>query len=217
LAVKETLEKFLILVTPQPHLTQSMKRIITRKEEQTTTRWSGGTTIQLTIFPTGSTLQQRNFLYRISTAKVETETSGFTRLPGINRVLVILEGELYLEHVDHYSKTLKQFETDTFPGDWETRSRGKVTDFNLMTSGNTGGTVERIRIGKEEQVGTSLEGTIHTGIYVLQGSININSAQATKTLYPGDFLMIIPDVLQESVTLYPGEDCEFIRVTIQIK
>lgn len=105
---------------------------ITPKSIQQTTEWSGGTTTELAIFPTESSYANRNFLFRISTATVETETSTFTSLPGYKRLLMILKGELEITHVDQYTKKLATFDTDMFDGGWQTTAKGMVTDFNIM-------------------------------------------------------------------------------------
>lgn len=62
------------------------------KSAQTTSNWSGGTTTQLFIYPPEASYAARNFLFRISTATVETETSTFTDLTGFNRILLLLNG-----------------------------------------------------------------------------------------------------------------------------
>jgi len=93
---------------------------IIRKADQKTTEWSGGTTTQLAIFPETASYNQRDFLFRISTAKVETETSEFTSLPEVLRTIMILDGTLTLHHEGQYSKTLQKFGTDSFDGGWKT-------------------------------------------------------------------------------------------------
>ena len=194
-----------------------MKTIITRKEELTTTSWSGGTTTQLAIHPPGSSLQERNFLFRISTAVVEAETSAFTRLPGVHRVIMILEGTLELEHVGHYSKTLHKSETDSFPGNWETRSRGKVSDFNLMTTGRTNGEVELIaisegnkrtfKLGKDRNV---------AGIFVLNGELGFQRPSKYETIERGDFITAFLEKNRESFSVRAVQECEFVLVSIEL-
>lgn len=107
---------------------------IIRVSEQMVTHWAGGTTRQLYIYPENSVYADRNFDLRISTATVETETSVFTSLPGYSRLLMVLEGELRLEHEDQHTTLLKKFDTDRFLGEWKTVSHGKATDFNVMWS-----------------------------------------------------------------------------------
>jgi environmental stress-induced protein Ves len=133
-----------------------------RKSEQITTSWSGGTTTQLYIYPENASYQKRNFLFRISTATVDAVESVFTRLPGVSRKLMILEGTLKIEHKGKYSKMLQKFETDSFEGDWETTGFGITTDFNLMTTGKVRSSIEvkslkagksfKLRLVNQEQV-----------------------------------------------------------------
>lgn len=94
--------------------------------------WSGGSTKELYIFPETAQYNQRNFNFRLSIATTEKEESTFTSLPNINRFLSILNGQLFIEHENKYSRTLLPFEIENFDGSWITKAKGKVTDFNLM-------------------------------------------------------------------------------------
>lgn len=58
-----------------------------------TNNWSGGTTTQLAIYPKDAEYKKRNFLFRISTATVETKESEFTKLPGVSRKLILKHEE----------------------------------------------------------------------------------------------------------------------------
>lgn len=120
---------------------------IIRKSQQVTSKWSGGTTTELLIFPPAAEYAKRNFKWRLSSAKVEDEESLFTNLPGISRIIMILKGKLLLQHEGHHSVELKPFEQDCFSGDWTTKSFGRVTDFNLMMAEGCTGNVEDIKIG----------------------------------------------------------------------
>lgn len=103
-----------------------------RKDQLTTRIWSGGTTTQLYIFPEDGDYQKRTFDYRISTATVELETSDFTKLLGINRLIMSLDEPLSLKHNNSSWYHLKPFEVAAFKGEDETVSQGQVTDFNVM-------------------------------------------------------------------------------------
>jgi environmental stress-induced protein Ves len=98
--------------------------------KQITTKWSGGITSQLFIYPDESSVEARDFDFRISTAKVEAKSSSFTPFLGYNRTLLILTGGIQINHAGHYQKQLKQFDQDFFKGDWETSSKGTCVDFN---------------------------------------------------------------------------------------
>ncbi|MEG1931668.1 MAG: HutD family protein, partial [Pygmaiobacter sp.] len=107
-----------------------------------TTDWSGGRTTQLYIYPEDGDYATRNFAVRISSATVETEESVFTPLPGVQRELMILEGTMTICHEGGSPKSMKPFcDVDSFSGDRETKSRGKVRDFNLMTQNGACGTL----------------------------------------------------------------------------
>lgn len=117
-----------------------------KKQMMKTSNWSGGTTTQMLIYPQDADYANRDFLWRISTARVEVEESTFTSLPGINRILMILDGKLMIEHEGYYSKLLNAYDTDIFLGDWVTKSSGKVVDFNLMMKEGIDGLLDTIAI-----------------------------------------------------------------------
>lgn len=102
------------------------------KSDNKISKWSGGSTTELAIFPEGANYAKREFLWRISSATVEIEKSSFTPLPGVQRIIMPLDGELKLHHLEHRELVLNPFEQDSFPGDWQTESEGKVQDFNVM-------------------------------------------------------------------------------------
>ena len=112
------------------------------------TNWSGGTTSELFIYPTGTEFKSGDYLLRLSIATVEVEESTFTSLPDVNRTLMVLEGTLKLNHEGHHETTLNPLEFDNFKGDWNTKSWGKVTDFNLMTKRDCKGILKGINLEK---------------------------------------------------------------------
>ena len=186
-----------------------MKLQITRKSELTTTTWPGGTTTQLAIYPEGASYAERNFLFRISTAMVEAEESVFTRLPGVTRKIMILDGKLKLDHKGRHTKTLHKFETDSFEGDWETRGFGKVTDFNLMTRGKVQVKVFSASLKKDETIPfQSSSGREFIGLYVIKGRISISSAGLLDFADEGDFILGCPDGNEGQVEVYADEASE---------
>lgn len=170
---------------------------IIKKENLKTDKWSGGTTTQLAIYPENSIYSKRDFMWRISSAKVEVEESNFTSLPGINRIIMIIEGELLLEHKDHHKKILRPFQQDTFKGDWETKSYGEVTDYNLMTSGDCSEQVEGLILDSFEEKNienykkSNELSNITIAVYNVEGDIAIviNDKKEVKTT-TGDIAII---------------------------
>jgi environmental stress-induced protein Ves len=155
-------------------------------DDRATINWASGTSTELFIHPSNGSFAERDFLFRISTATVEAEESTFTFFEGITRHLMILKGELELIHEGRYTKHLQPFDQDVFFGEWSTRSKGKVTDFNLMLkAGATGGlTHNRIEAGEHKSF------TAETGyyfVYVASGTAALSNGNTTKA---GDLLWI---------------------------
>ncbi|WP_409346168.1 HutD family protein [Paenibacillus sp. MBLB4367] len=126
---------------------------VLRKHEQKTTAWSGGTTTQLAIYPEEADYKERNFIWRISTATIDAEQTLFTSLSHVWRKLMVLKGELILDHEGSHRVYLREFDQDSFSGGGVTRSIGKATDFNLMMAEGCQGELEALSIG----MGTVLE------------------------------------------------------------
>ena len=171
-----------------------------------TTNWSGGTTTELFIWPEGTSYTERNFDFRLSTATVEIETSVFTPLPGISRTLMVLEGEMELQHEGHHSKSLSPFDQDEFLGDWATKSIGKCTDFNLMSRNNTKGKLQHFSMMKNSDQRIELTGEMNL-IYVFHGSIECGGLNAES----GDLLVFEEE---EAVKVTAWGDCDFVVVGI---
>lgn len=105
---------------------------VIRTFDQVTKKWSGGTTTELAIAPAGAVYAERNFLWRLSTAEVLEEESIFTELSDYHRLLTLRRGSLRLQHDGGEWYDLEEGQIASFDGASLTRSRGKVTDFNLM-------------------------------------------------------------------------------------
>ena len=185
-----------------------------RKEQQLSTNWSGGTTTQLIIYPFDAVFSERTFMFRISTATVETETSSFTPFPGYKRLLMILEGTLRIVHTGEYSKVLDTFETDAFDGSWETTAKGKVRDFNVMYSKEVeDATLEKRELSKGETHLLSLEKYDFIGIYLLVGKIELNN----MLLEENDFILCERSILENIFPVKAIENSIFILVHIDLK
>ena len=123
-----------------------MKLLLQNTENYQTTKWSGGNTTQLFIYPENASYAQGNFALRISTAIIVSFESDFTVLPDTKRKLVLLKGALLINHPGRYSSLLLPLDIETFEGDWNTRSKGTGQDFNVMCKGNIESTVYTIEL-----------------------------------------------------------------------
>ncbi len=180
------------------------------------TNWSGGTTTELFIFPSTTNYQQRNFLFRLSTATVETEKSDFTPLAGISRKLMVLAGQININHQDHHTKQLNKFEVDAFEGDWKTSSIGKCTDFNLMTIGKTTGELTAIFIEKEKQVNYNMNNNCDWFIvYIYSGKVSIDLNNKKTIINKGDLLVFNkPTIRNLEIKSTENSELVFSKITL---
>jgi environmental stress-induced protein Ves len=155
--------------------------------------WAGGTSTELFVFPAISSYHKQDFQFRLSRATVESEKSEFTTLKGVSRKMMVLDGEITICHEGHYSRQLKKFDTDEFMGDWKTSSVGKCTDLNLMTRGETTGSLKAIAIGKDQDVNYTIEGKCDWFfIYAYCGKATISTGNGISDINTGDLLMMEP-------------------------
>ena len=120
-----------------------------KEEDFNTSKWSGGTTTELAIFPEGADYLNRDFIWRLSSAVVELDESDFTRLPEYDRVLMVLEGDVVLAYKNERVVRLQQLEQDRFDGAFFTRSYGKIRDYNLMVRKGCQGFLDTLDLSKD--------------------------------------------------------------------
>lgn len=174
--------------------------LLVPKSQCQTTRWSGGTTTQLAIYPPQAQYVQRDFIWRLSSATVEEETSTFTALPKYNRILSIIQGSLTLSHNGGEPFPLAPLELNQFDGGCRTVSQGRVTDFNLMMAkGLCGGSVQPMELAAGSSTTLHLlcqakEFPLFTlALYCAAGAVDVEAAlpQPYQTpLTAGDLLLL---------------------------
>jgi environmental stress-induced protein Ves len=177
--------------------------------ERTTINWASGTSTQILIYPADGSFAERNFLFRISTATVEAEESTFTFFEGITRHLMILKGELELVHEGRYTKHLKPYEQDTFSGEWSTRSKGKVTDFNLMLKEGARGSLTHQRV----EQGSSASFTATTDYYFIYLAVGVASLSNGNTTKTGDLLWIENGT---KLSIHAQAVCELVVIEVEV-
>lgn len=122
-----------------------MKAKIVSKEDFITTKWAGGETTQLAIYPENSVFTERDFLWRISSATFTTTESTFSDFTGYQRYILPLKGELSIYHKGLYDRHLKPYEVEYFDGAWATRSTNSpdCRDFNFIVKS---GSLARLQV-----------------------------------------------------------------------
>ena len=187
-----------------------MKTRLYKATTSKTIAWANGTSTELFIFPENGDFLTRDFLFRISTATVEAETSTFTFFEGIDRTLMILDGDIILEHVGRYTKELKTFDQDHFNGEWDTKSIGKVKDFNLMCKQGASGSVQHFPFSTNESKQLELKGVM-SFLYVQSGIYNCRG----EMLNAGDTLHIQKEFENEiEVIAHEGGDLVLVEVEL---
>lgn len=188
-----------------------MKSEIIRENNKIRSIWSGGTTTQLYIFPSHTLYADRDFDFRISTAVIEVEESDFTSLKGYSRIIMVLEGELELIHKNQYSKVLNRLDTDSFSGDWETSSKGKVIDFNLMMGEKVSGTMNAIVLNNSSSISkTIFESENFVAYYVVSGQLNFESESFNSIIQTGEMIVLKSTGNTEKIKL--NGYCELIEM-----
>lgn len=194
--------------------------IITKEQQQTNT-WAGGTTTQIAIYPEDSSYANRDFLWRLSSAVVELEESNFTKIPGFDRHLMVLEGELKLIHKEHHSVRLRQYEQDSFKGCFDTISFGKARDFNLMLKEGVKGRLEHYIFAVKQKFSINIEKECQKkgffACYCYKGQISIEAIGRFEELKEGELMLInYDDNLQLIAVNKVDRECSLIAAFIEI-
>ena len=148
--------------------------IVRTEKDYKVSKWSGGDTTELYLYPEDGDYKSGNFQLRISSATVEADQSEFTSLPGVERYLMIFQGHLDMVHGEKEKVSLEPYEVDHFDGGVPTVSYGKVVDFNLMLKNGAGGRMEALCLDKGEEKRIQPEGGENfLAIYVKEGEIRI--------------------------------------------
>lgn len=196
---------------------------IVKKELQKTSEWSGGTTTELYIYPEGSDYKKRDFLWRLSSATVNLEESTFTHLPEVQRIIMVLEGEMKLKHEGHYTVDLTPFKQDTFDGSFTTKSFGKVKDFNLMMKEGCKGKIKALDFSNDLEIDIkNHEIKTAEAFYSLSDDVEIIINDKEKVCLNKNDLMLINidnnlETIHLSIINNEGINKKLIRASIKEK
>lgn len=166
-----------------------------KRESYKPTFWSGGMATELITYPSNSDFSKRNFLWRLGVAKIDIPESTFSNLPNVSRKFMVTEGQITLEHEDKYAKLLKPFDQDSFTGDWNTKTYGKASVFNLMTKENYNGELIHINIIPKKQHDFKYKTSFSKDLiamcfYAINGSFTININNKLYKVNNNDLLLL---------------------------
>lgn len=122
---------------------------------------------------------------------------------------MILKGKLELIHEGRYTKHLEPYDQDVFSGEWSTRSKGKVIDFNLMLKDGATGSLAHHRT--EPGTSTSFTAkTDHYFIFLASGTATLSSGNTAKA---GDLLRIGNG---SELTVHAQESCDLVIIEVSV-
>jgi environmental stress-induced protein Ves len=186
---------------------------ITRFVDLAPSKWAGGTTTELFIYPLNSSFASRNFDLRLSRATVELETSDFTPLPGFSRLLMVLEGEISLDHLSHHSTKLKKFYFDRFEGEWDTKSTGVCVDFNVIFKDGQFVDPQGITLQKGDWLRDKIVKADFIFVFCHSGELAITFNESTTHLAAGD-LWSFEDVADACIAFEASVNSDFVYLKI---
>ena len=186
-----------------------MKLVIHPLNSSKTISWASGTSTELFVYPPDGDFQTRAFDYRISTATVEDQETNFSDFTGLTRILLILKGKLTLIHEGRYSKELDTFDQDRFDGSWNTRSKGKVQDFNVMFNENYDASAVHLFLQTNNKLEISIMES-KTFLFIFNGKFEINGHHVSA----GD-LIEIETSSSEKTDVYCIESGNIIKTVIE--
>ena len=128
-----------------------MKEKVLKREDFVTTRWAGGETTQLSIYPEHSVFSNKDFLWRISSATFTAAESAFSDFTGYQRYILPLEGELTVQHKGLYGRALKKYDVEYFDGSWTTTSKNSLDcrDYNFIVKSGSLAKMQILNEGDE--------------------------------------------------------------------
>ena len=111
-----------------------MKEKVVNKKDFITTKWAGGETTQLAIYPEDADFSAKDFLWRISSATFTSTESKFSDFTNYQRYILPLEGKLSVYHEGLYNRELNKYEVEYFDGSWSTFSKNTLDcrDYNFI-------------------------------------------------------------------------------------
>lgn len=168
--------------------------------------WSGGTTTQLAIWPENADFASRAFIYRISQADVNLESSTFTVFEGVSRFITTTEGRMRIRHDQGQWYSLEPYVVHRFSGEQLTESEGKVKDFNLLVKGTAKGDMVSHQLAPGDELGWSIDqNKTHLWLYIADGKSDLGSS--------GDFFK----ATEETLLIKAQTALTIIVCNIQIK
>ena len=195
-----------------------MKIKLLTENDYKTTLWSGGKTCQIMIYPYDADFSKKDFIWRISSATVETEKSTFTIFKDYNRYISTIEGNIKLTHQnDSKDYLLKEYELHSFDGAVDTQSLGKCTDYNLMLRKNKAeADIKSISLQKNEEMDLSINVGENEFFIIFCGDGKFNLQYRNEKIEVISKNAILIEDFSEKVTIMAEKNTNIIYQKIKI-
>lgn len=178
-----------------------MEKRVFKEENYKMSKWSGGNTRELAIYPEEAKYLDRDFIWRLSSADSDLEESSFTKLPDFDRILMVLQGQVVLAHGEERTVSLKEGEQDSFDGAIKTKCFGRLEkDYNLIMAKGSRGRMETleltsdakpVQLAEREKYGDDSCGECASyGIYAIEG-YTVVSVNGETSMVNADQQMVI--------------------------
>ena len=179
-----------------------MKKRIFKEENYKLSKWSGGSTRELAIYPANAEYLDRDFLWRLSSADSDKEESSFTKLPDYDRILMVLDGSVVLAHGEERTASLGAWESDAFDGAIKTKCFGQLKkDYNLIYRKGTHGRMELVELTDQgHAIECSESGCRCIGIYSAEG-YTVVSVNGQTDMVKEDQQMVIELAPEDEIKL----------------
>jgi environmental stress-induced protein Ves len=168
-----------------------------------------GATTEIAISPDDATVD--DFDWRVSMAQVSID-GAFSSFPGIDRTLLVLEGEGVTLNVGDRTLHFDRQSIHPFPGDQPTSAtltNGPIVDLNIMSRrGVVQHAVKRIKVLSPQVFSASK----YTLLFIESGAITVRSDATTEILAERDTLLI--DAHMSAVTIESAAPAGLISITL---
>lgn len=188
----------------------SMNIDIVTADRMKVSSWSGGKTAEMFIYPPGASYSLRNLRFRVSSATVDADSSVFTSLPGINRFLTVINGNMELVS-DNVNMSVRPYEPVNFDGGAHTVSCGKCVDFNLMLK-DCKGSMSAVECAGKMQV--ELDSNAYTMLYCAAAELSVSVGSESYELASGNLMVIETLDGKSCLNVESGENVKLIKSVV---
>ncbi|MCI8348655.1 MAG: HutD family protein [Firmicutes bacterium] len=127
--------------------------ILKRHDQQPVCKWFGGVTRQFAIYPEGREgATAFDYDFEITSSTMDYPETEYTIYEGYDRILMIIDGKVTLNHGDGSVADLKKYDYDMFAGNMKTSSKGIATDYEMMISEENKGLIRIFESDSEKAI-----------------------------------------------------------------